>query len=162
VAREVSIEIDTSDARNMIAGMIKQMTRYSEPFREANFFLREEFGKNFDSSGSMVGGWAPLAPRTQAWRASQGYPPTGPILVNDGSLRAAVLNLKSKPDAKRATFYVDHPVAGFHQYGSTQSNLPQRRIVFDPPGFSQLMARRISAHIMPDGMTRELKRLFRP
>jgi phage gpG-like protein len=159
---QVNVSVDASDAKNLVDSMVDNMRSYQVPLREANSFLKEEFGKNFDSEGAMVGGWAPLSPRTQAWRAKNGFPVPGPILVNDGSLRAAVANLKARAGDKEATYAVEHRLAPFHQYGSRKTNLPRREIVFEPPGFARLMGRRIAGHILPNAMTAELRRLFSP
>lgn len=158
--RTVSWEIDTSEAVALIDKMIANAASYNEPLSEGAKFLRTEFQINFDSSGSQVGGWKPLAPTTSAWRAANGFPPSRPILVNEGDLRAAVLALKERIGNKEATLSVNHPLAPFHQYGSTKVGLPQRQIVFEPKGFGELMARRLGAHIIPNRMTAELRRLF--
>lgn len=52
------------------------------------------WGNNFVSEGGSVGGWRELAPATQDLRASRGYDPQHPILVQTGALqRAAWLRL---------------------------------------------------------------------
>lgn len=159
---QVNVSVDASEAIDLVDSMVDKMRSYREPLREANAFLKEEFGKNFDSEGAMVGGWEPLSPRTQAWRVKNGYPVPGPILVNDGSLRAAVANLKARAEDKSATYAVEHRLAPFHQYGSRKTNLPRREIVFEPPGFGRLMSRRLAGHILPGAMTADLRRLFSP
>lgn len=53
---------------------------------------------NFDSEGSMVGGWRDLAESTQILREQRGFDPQHPILVQTGVLRRiaidALLNAK--------------------------------------------------------------------
>jgi hypothetical protein len=136
------------------------MGSYREPLNEGIAFLRTAFGTNFDSSGSMVGGWQPLAPATQAWRAKNGIPPVAPILVNNGSLRMAVLMGRGDVGARDATLTIESDIAPFHQYGSRKTGLPKREIVFEPPGFADLMARRIRAHIIPNSYANDLKALL--
>jgi hypothetical protein len=153
---KVNVDVDTSE----LAAMRRNMGSYREPLMEGIAFLRTAFGNNFDSSGSMVGGWAPLAPSTSAWRAKNGIPPFAPILVNNGTLRTAVLMGRGDVGAKDATLTIESEIASFHQYGSRKGNLPKREIVFEPPGFADLMARRIRAHIVPDSYANDLKALL--
>lgn len=154
ISVKVSVDYDA------ITTARKNMGSYREPLQEGVNYLRTAFQENFDSQGMMVGGWKPLAPTTSAWRAKNGYPPVGPILVNNGSLRAAVLAGRGDVGAREARLTINNRVAPFHQYGSVKTGLPQREIVFEPPGFAQLMARRIRAHIMPNTFTADLKALF--
>lgn len=152
----ITVSTDTSE----LSAMRRNMGSYREPLMEGVSFLRTTFGTNFDSSGSMVGGWAPLAPTTQAWRAKHGIPPVAPILVNNGSLRMAVLMGRGDVGARDATLTIESDIAPFHQYGSLKTHLPKREIVFEPPGFADLMARRIRAHIMPNSYANDLKALL--
>lgn len=160
MSKTISWEVDASDAIGLIDRMMRAMVSYEEPLSEGSRFLKTKFGANFDSQGSMVGGWPALAPRTAEWRAANGYPPTNPILVNEGGLRAAVFGARTVVNNKDATVNVQHRVAPFHQYGSTKVNLPAREIVFVPTGFAELMARRLGGHIIPARMTAELRNLF--
>lgn len=154
----VRISVDVSVDTSEIAAMRRNMSSYREPLREGLSFLRTTFGTNFDSSGSMVGGWDPLRPATSTWRAENGIPPFAPILVNNGSLRAAVLGAQGDVGSHSAELTIKHELVRFHQYGTR--NMPARKIVFEPAGFAQLMARRIRAHIMPNTFTSDLRALF--
>lgn len=158
--RTVSWEVDASEAVELVDEMLTAMSSYRKPLSEGAMFLKTTFGTNFDSSGSLVGGWKPLSPRTAAWRAQEGYPPTNPILVNTGGLRSAVFGARADVGSDEMTVAVTHRLAPFHQYGSTKVGLPQREIVFVPKGFAELMARRLEGHIIPGRMTSQLRNLF--
>lgn len=160
MSKTLSWEVDASEAIAFVDKMIRNAASYREPLSEAAKFLRVEFQENFNSQGAMVGGWAPLSPRTSAWRVKHGYPATHPILVNEGGLRTAVKMMGEDVGAKEAHLSVNHPLAPYHQYGSTKVHLPQRKILFEPKGFADLLARRLTAHIIPNRMTAELRRLF--
>lgn len=154
VSVKVTVDYDSITAAR------KNMGSYRVPLQEGVNYLRTAFQQNFDSQGAMVGGWQPLSPFTSAWRARNGYPPVAPILVNNGSLRASVLAGRGDIGAKEARLTINNRIAKFHQYGSAKTRLPQREIVFEPPGFAQLMARRVRAHIMPNTFTADLRALF--
>ncbi len=151
---KIDVSVDTSE----IAAMRRNMSSYRVPLTEGVQYLRTTFGTNFDSQGAMVGGWDPLRPTTSKWRAENGIPPFAPMLVNNGSLRSAVLNAQGDVGSHTAELTVQHELVRFHQYGTR--NMPARKIVFEPAGFAQLMARRIRAHIMPNTFTADLKALF--
>jgi phage gpG-like protein len=161
MSKTMSWEIDASEAIKLIDDMKEAMVSYHGPLSEATKFLRVEFGVNFDSQGAQVGFWKPLSPVTAAWRAEHGYPPTNPILVNEGDLQAAVWGARPDVRDKDATLSVNHRLAPFHQFGSTKVHLPAREIVFVPKGFAELMAARLAGHIVPGRMTSSLKKLFR-
>lgn len=158
--RTLKWEIDTDEAVALVEQMLAAMESYEEPLEEGAFYMRTKFQENFDSQGSQVGGWAPLSPRTSAWRASHGYPPQYPILVNEGDLRAHVMGMQQRVDRDEVTMSVNHRLAPFHQYGSPKVKLPKREILFEPDGFGDLMARRLEGHIIPGRMTSELRNLF--
>jgi phage gpG-like protein len=153
----VNYSVDASEAIALVDEIKTAMKSYVGPLTEAGEFLEAEFAVNFASDGSQVGGWAPLSPYTTNWRVKHGYGPA-PTLVNDGDLAAAVFSLKHRVGNKGASFAVDNEVAGFHQFGTR--HMPARRIVFEPPGFAELMARRVAGHIVPNGATNGLTRLF--
>ena len=153
----ITYSVDASEAVALVEKMLANTESYRAPLGEAGGFLQGEFAVNFASNGSQVGGWAPLSPYTTNWRVKHGYGPA-PTLVNDGDLAAAVLDLKHRVGDKSATFAVENEVAPYHQYGTR--HMPARRIVFEPPGFASLLARRVGAHVVPNGMTAELSRLF--
>lgn len=153
-----SVKVDVSVDTREIAAMRRNMSSYRVPLSEGIAYLRTTFGTNFDSSGSMVGGWDPLRPATSKWRAENGLPPFAPILVNNGSLRAAVLGAQGDVGSHTAELTVKHELVRFHQYGTR--HMVSRKIVFEPAGFAQLMARRIGAHIQPNTSTPDLRAIF--
>jgi hypothetical protein len=157
---QVTVKISVSADTTELSAMRRNMGSYRIPLQEGVNYLRTAFQENFDSSGSMVGGWKPLAPTTSLWRAKNGYPPVAPILVNNGSLRAAVLAARGDVGAQEARLTINNRLAPFHQYGSLKGRLPQREIVFEPAGFANLMARRVRAHIMPNTFSADLRALF--
>lgn len=157
----ITIKVDASPAISYFRKMLENTRSYAEPLREGTVFLKTAFGTNFDSEGSLVGGWKPLDPKTSAWRVEEGFPPFGPILVNTGGLRAAVFGARTDVGRKEASVTVEHRLATFHQYGSTKVNLPAREIVFEPAGFAKLMAERLKEHILPNGESARLRNLFK-
>lgn len=64
------------------AGLVRAVRRIGDVWKD-----------NFDTEGSRVGGWAPLAEYTQADRAELGFSPDHPILRRDGALRNVVIDL---------------------------------------------------------------------
>jgi len=156
----VTVNVKVSADLTELSAMRRNTGSYRIPLEQGVAYLRTAFQENFDSQGLMVGGWQPLSPVTSLWRVQNGYPPVAPILVNNGSLRADVLAARGDVGAREARLTINNRIAPFHQYGSLKGRLPQREIVFEPPGFANLMARRIRAHIMPNTFTADLRALF--
>lgn len=93
----------TLSARVTVTGMGRAVTalgklRYAlgrpRPglFRATNK-VAELWGVNYDQEGSMVGGWADLAARTQAERAKLGFGAAHPILFRYGALYGVTIDM---------------------------------------------------------------------
>lgn len=141
----LSTKIDASEAIALVDQVKDNTKSFRDTLEDVGDFLEEEFGKNYDSSGALVGGWAPLSPRTAAWKLSRGFPT--PTLVETGGLRSAVESLNKRAGDQRAVYEVDSDIAPFHQYGTR--HMPARPISFVPAGFAELVARRIADDIIP-------------
>lgn len=78
--------------------------------------VAEVFAKNYDSEGSMVGGWPDLAEMTQDIREEQGFPASHPILIRYGSLRAVAVdffeNTRREGKTSKGDNYSDETVTG--------------------------------------------------
>lgn len=62
---------------------------------------------NFDTEGSLVGGWRPLSEMTQEVRRSRGFNPKHPILEQYGQLRYAAVEALSKTTSESLTVNAD-------------------------------------------------------
>lgn len=143
----VEYHIDTSDALRLLDEIKTKMKSYAVPLTEGATFLQRQFGFNFDSQGSQVGGWPVLSPVTAAYRIKHGLPGPGPMLVETGALKAALFGMRPRIGFRTAEMSVTGKVAKFHQYGTV--HMPAREIMFVPKGFAGLMARKTLGHILP-------------
>lgn len=149
MARYTYISIDV-DAKRAIARMIamKQRTRAFQPlFLYAKKVLRLANAANFSANGLPSGAaWAPLSPDYRAWKAL--HFPGAPKMIRSGALFNSLVNLAGPENTigpKSAEFGTNVEYAKFHQYGTTR--MPQRKLVFDPIGFSQDLARRSATYV---------------
>ena len=90
------------------------------------------------------GTWKPLDPQYGAWKASRF--PGAPTLFRTGKLFQAVSDLAVESiDDMSASFYVNSPIADFHQYGTW--SMPKREIIFEPPMFAREFAQDVIEHV---------------
>lgn len=157
--------VDTSEVKALFAEINARTTTYQPVWGKAKQYLRAAHAANFASNGLPVGGWAPLQPETAAWKAAEGYP-LAP-LVQTGELFRSVAAGSGPPNEMRPKsmqFGTSVDYAKFHQYGAPRAHLPKRQIVFEPPGFAQMLAESVADHLKPSGAvaaTSALRSLFR-
>lgn len=149
MARQVDgISVDTSEVRTLLTGMAARMTNYYTVSEEAKVYLEAANAANFAANGLPSGGWAPLQPQTAAWKLAHGYPTE--TLVASGELFESVTHFAgtgSQIRPKSAEFGTTVSYAKFHQYGAPRAHLPKRQVVFEPPGFAELIAEATAQHI---------------
>jgi phage gpG-like protein len=134
-----------------------RLSRFQEYLHDLREFWREYFApafyrqieRNYETAGSMVGGWAPLSPRYAAWKAV--VAPGRSLLQFTGRLQKSVTWQGDRPGeggifVPERTYVVlgtSVPYARFHQIGTDR--MPRRSILF--PGnnasstFGRLMHR---------------------
>ncbi len=110
--------------------------------------LYRDIQDNFDQTGALSGGWAPLSPRYAAWKAT--HYPGRPLMVRTGRLKQSLTH-----DGPEGILETSHRVmvigtriryAKHHQRGgSTAGRPPQRRLLFLIRGASQSLGRLLHA-----------------
>lgn len=148
-----SVSVDTKEVHALFADMRLRMLTYQDVWLKAQQYLRAAHASNFTGEGYMVGGWAPLQPQTAAWKAKEGYPPL--TLMRTGELFRSVAMMSGPPNEirpKSMQFGTNVDYAKFHQYGAPRAHLPKRQIIFEPPGFAQMLADSVADHIKPSGV----------
>lgn len=156
------IKVDTSDATSYLSKVERKTLDFKPVFREARLYLEAANAVNFTAQGLPSGGWAPLQPETAAWKAERGQPPTP--LIGTGELFRSVTNLNG-PDNNishgSAIFGTDIPYARFHQYGAPRAHIPERKVIFNPPGLETMLSVAGARHVKPNSAVSDLKALFR-
>ncbi len=141
-----SVDVDVTGAKETITYLQEMKIRMDDhrvPFAGAREILSAANAENFASNGLPTGGWAPLDAEYAAWK-SVNFPGATP-LVQDGQLFRSLVALSGGVNfigKTTAEFGTNVKYAKFHQYGT--SKMPKREIVFEPAGFSQLLAERIA------------------
>ena len=142
----VSVDVDVKGTKDTIAylqGMKIRMDDHRVPFAGAREILSAANAENFASNGLPTGGWAPLDAEYAAWKSVNF--PGATSLVQDGQLFRSLVALSGGVNfigKTTAEFGTNVKYAKFHQYGT--SKMPKREIVFEPAGFSQLLAERVA------------------
>lgn len=160
-----NVSVDTSEVKALFAEINARTTTYQSVWAQAKQYLRAAHAANFSSNGLPVGGWAPLQPETAAWKAAEGYPPVP--LFRSGELFRSIAMASGPPNEMRPKsmqFGTNVDYAKFHQYGAPRANLPKRQIVFEPPGFAQMLAESVADHLKPSrgvAATSALRGLFK-
>lgn len=142
------IRIDDVDTKelNLLFGLIKmRMDSFYPVFLKERVYLATAFSKNAQFGGAPSGGWRPEKPGP--WSAAQGLPAylyrTGRLMESLASLRGQ----NSDIGRHEATFGTDVPYAKFHQYGT--EDMPSRKLIFEPAGFSRKFAKDVKEHSVP-------------
>lgn len=140
----VGVHVDAGEAVDLIASIRRKMFQYVAVFEETRVVLETAYTSNFATRGALVGGWAPYG----TWTPMVGEPAT---LVRSGRLLESLATLRGAPNdigPKSATFGTNVPYATFHQSGTRE--MPMRTIVFEPPGFAQIVSRLVADHLIGD------------
>lgn len=146
--------VDTTEVKILFADMRMRMTTYQDVWLKSKQYLRAAHAANFTSGGLAVGGWAPLQPETAAWKVKHGYP-VAP-LIGSGELFRSVAMMSGPPNEMRPksmTYGTNVDYAKFHQYGAPRAHLPKRQIIFEPPGFAEMVAEEVADHITPSSLS---------
>lgn len=150
---QVTVDVDASEAIELVKSVKRATRQYVVVFEEARVFLETAYAANFAGRGIEVGGWAPYG----AWTPMVGQPAA---LFRTGRLLESLASLRGAPNdigPKSATFGTNVPYAKFHQDGTRQ--MPMREIVFEPVGFAEFIAKRVAGHVVSDYS--EFKSAFR-
>jgi hypothetical protein len=115
--------------------------------------LERAYSNNFTSMGSesaramLKGAWPPLDPQYASWKLRN--QPTPMMIGPTARLFRSVADLAQSPanstTNSEATFFVDNPIAKFHQYGT--ENMPARRLVFTPRDFEDDFAKKVAKYV---------------
>jgi len=111
-----------------------KLKNFKVPLQESSDYLLKVIRANFDSEGSLVGGWKPLALATVRGRTNKGYGGEHPILVNTGkyksSFKAIVNSTKMIIDAWGVTYHKYHQSIAPRIQGKEGDRLPRRATLF--------------------------------
>lgn len=129
----IIIDIDTGVGVKKLTGIKGRLNNMTPLMKTGVRLLAQEmFQQQFATEGRWGGDeWAPLAPstiRTKPYRSDGG------ILVSTSALRSSLVRWKTKDNIFRAnrkgiTFGSKNPLAGIHQEGDPENNLPARHII---------------------------------
>lgn len=150
-------DVDATEVYVLFGQMKVRMSNFSVLFMKARFELATAFALNANSGGSLVGGWPPEKPGT--WSSATGMPA---ILHRTGALEASLASLQGAPNqvlTHRATFGTNVRYAKFHQHGT--SEMPARKIVFEPPGFTKKFAADVADYVVNDSFEIPTGAMFR-
>jgi len=101
--------------------MQRKVTDFKEPLWKSSKLVLADIERNFDTEGSLVGGWKKLAPSTVAGRIRAGYGGEHPILQRTGALKRSFY---AYVDSKKAIV----SSKGIHYYKYHQSRLPRTNL----------------------------------
>jgi len=138
----MKIHLDISCDADAAIARLQSMQNRSQDFRpvlrDARSTLEKANESNFATGGLPVGGWKPRT-RDYAW----------PIMKRSGKLLSSLTNLRGNPnkiEKTEAEFGTSVEYAKFHQYGTER--MPARKIVFNPTGFSEDLARKAAKWVV--------------
>lgn len=134
----LDISCDATAAINRLQSMQNRSQDYRPVLRDARSTLEKANASNFGLGGLPSGGWDPRT-RDYAW----------PIMKRTGRLFNSLTNLRGNPnkiERTEAEFGTSVEYAKFHQYGTER--MPARKIVFNPTGFSEDLARKAAAWVV--------------
>lgn len=144
----LTADVDTDEAEELLDNIGDRSRDFTPVWRYAKRQLEHAFSENFLTGGSLVGGWQPLDSGYAAWKSVRR--PMAPTLVFDGQLFNSLRSLDkaavNKIEKLSATFGTDVEYAKFHQYGTTK--MPQRKIIFEPKGFSRDISRKAAKYVI--------------
>ena len=164
-----TVKVDTKElnayARRVARRQVNLRPVWGKVFDE----LADAHVRNFQTGGSLVGGWAPLTPRYFNEKFAQGYGRS--TLVREGTLKDALTGFRGRGSETAqgltsAFWGIDtspsSPIsyASFHQMGTR--NMHERKIVFVPRNFARGVGNIAAEHIIQDsGIRRGVSSLRR-
>jgi phage gpG-like protein len=123
----IDIDVDDDAAQRMLSKMKMRAEDMIPVFKHAQSELEKANAENFATGGLPSGGWPPRT-RKYAWK----------IMVKTGKLADSLTSLTGPPNVITPTFAefgTSVEYAHFHQSGTTK--MAQRKVVFEPRGFSK-------------------------
>lgn len=150
MAQEISIDIKTGNAEQMLAGIQSRLTTIVPLFPKAKKYIAAANVNNFTTNGLPVGGWKPLSAKYGSWKSINF--PGAPTMVRTGRLFSSLASLRgpeNKSTNTEMTFGLasnEVEYAKFHQFGTTK--MPKRKIVFAPPLFAKWIAEQYSDYVV--------------
>jgi phage gpG-like protein len=138
----ISVKVSTDNLKRFgeAAAGVKDFTR---PNREIAIELYRWMLRNYDSGGSLVGGWTPLSPRTAAYKAKRGWS-TVPLAPRTGRLR---MGFSYSSNNERAVAFNPVPYSAYHDKGAPSRNLPRRQLLPNAENVEKYAARIYQAHV---------------
>jgi phage gpG-like protein len=104
----------------------QKVTNFKKPLWNSAKMVLQDVERNFQTEGSLVGGWSPLAESTVKGRIREGYGGAHPILQKTGSLKRSFF---SAVDAKKAVISSKSPYFVYHQSREPRQRLPRRAML---------------------------------
>jgi len=104
----------------------QKVSSFRQPLQKSARLIRDDVEKNFETEGSLVGGWQPLARSTVRGREREGYGGEHPILQKTGALRKSFY---SYVDEKKAVVSSKSPYFVYHQSRLPRKKLPRRAML---------------------------------
>lgn len=140
--RGVTIQVDNAAALRSLLRFERTVTDFRVANKKVAIDLYGWTLRNYQTGGSKVGGWAPLAPATVKRKLKQGY--SAQTLLRTGALR------------QNFAFFSDETQAGVgnrtsyslpHETGAPSRNLPQRRMMPEGKEMVEIAERTYGAHV---------------
>jgi phage gpG-like protein len=138
----IDIDVDDDAAQAALAGMSFRSKDMTPVFIEARAELSKANAENFTTGGLPSGGWSPRKD-LYAW----------PIMRKTNELFGSLVSLTGPGNTiapMTASFGTAVEYAKFHQSGTTK--MAQRKVVFEPRGFSREVASDAAEHITDGGI----------
>jgi hypothetical protein len=150
----IRMSADTDDAIDRLQSMQDRMDNFGPVFAWAKRELERSYSNNFTAFGAesaramLRGAWPPLDPQYASWKAAN--QPGLPMMIGPtASLFRSVSDLAPSPgnaaSDTEATYFVDNPIAKFHQYGTEK--MPARRLVFTPRDFDNEFGNKVAKYV---------------
>lgn len=150
----IHTKIDAEDAIERLQDMKDRMKDYGPVFKWAKQRLERAYSLNFTTLGAesaramLKGAWPPLDNQYASWKAANqpGLPmmigPSGKLFRSVSDLAESTVNKESDTEA---SFFVDNPIAKFHQYGT--ENMPARKVLFVPRDFDNELGKKAAKYV---------------
>lgn len=138
---DIDINIDAVSALRRLEMMELRMKNMTPIFLYARERLQLANAENF-AVGGLPAANGPWKPRRDAGSYAH------PLMIRTGKLMNSLTSLFGPPNIitpTHAEFGTTVEYAKFHQYGTTK--MPARKVVFEPRGFSEDLARKAANYI---------------